>query len=153
MLQCDGCVKLQALPHGAVKKSKSSQQSAPNQGTANQALLACQTVVILKRNIRLLMFVESITMPQKKKRDKRAATEITQEIPHTHKQLPVATATQEDKGRQQTGSVHQGWQPQLCTRIWSRCLRTRDLGAFSSITDLLKGHSHRICKSNANKKC
>lgn len=135
--------------------------------------------MILKRNIRLLMFVESITMPQKKKRDKRAATEITQETPHTHRQLPVATATQEDKGRQQTGSVHQGWQPQLCTRIWSRCLRTRDLGAFSSITDLLKGHSHRICnrlslsshqpisstsssehspsvlaeESNANKKC
>lgn len=70
------------FPMVQLKKSKSSQESVPKQETANQALLACQTVVTLKRNIRLLMFVESITMPQKK-RDKRAATEMTQEAPHT----------------------------------------------------------------------
>lgn len=67
--------------------------------------------------------------------------------PLTHNQLPVTTATQEDKGRQQT--LHRGWWPQLSTSIWSRCLGTEegteDLGVLCNITDLLKGHSHRIC--------
>lgn len=86
---------MQALPHGAVKKSKSSQESVPNQETAKQALLACQTVVTWKRNLRLLMFVGSITMLQKKGA-KRAATEMAQEAPHTQ---PI-TCNYSNPGRQ-----------------------------------------------------